>query len=550
MKLLVPLVIFATPVFSLFSKDGDVTYKSYQNKIECRSKTPIQVPKSITEIQDIVKNATNTNTKVKVVGSRHSITDTICTTGIPIHLDNFKQVKINADKKTATIGAGIELIDALNSLHEQGYTIQHIPAYGGITVGGAIGLGAHGSSLRHRNTLSEYVVGFTVIDGQGELRKVADEEELKSFRVNFGLLGVVVDVTLEIVPQFKMEMENYKVSEDFLLRNSSQLIDLARQQDWFQFWWFPSSSGLVVSKGKQIDDVTTKGDARTNLIPNISPHVVGAAKLSFEALQITSNNYLAMSAIQKASEDSLHKKVLIKEPIFSDNGNFVNPAVGYGYRLMTNKCSPCAWESPIDSNFAVLPDESSVALPLSAFPAVVADIKQLIKENPTAFPLVGLFFRFSRPSRGLFALAHDRESFHIDWSYPMRLDYIHQAPYGLPVMQALVQLLVEKHNGRPHWGKNGLHFFNHALLAKRYPAESFAEFKTAVQKYDPHRVFSNRFGDRILGIDVEVNDIPEKVTHCALQDYCICQKNSDCSLKQTCSKIMDYPVCRPIINIL
>lgn len=95
-------------------------------------------------------------------------------------------------------------------------------------------------------------------------------------------------------------------------------------------------------------------------------------------------------------------------------------------------------------------------------------------------------------------------------------------------------------------GKNGVHYFTHELLSKRYPASSFTEFKKMMDKYDPKRIFSNRFGDRIFGINsTSVNDIPNDVDHCAIQSYCLCKKSSDCSLTDTCSNIMGYPVCKP-----
>ncbi|KAI9306147.1 hypothetical protein BJ944DRAFT_248453 [Cunninghamella echinulata] len=544
MKSIIPLFLYFVPIFS--STLPPVTYKSYQNEIECRSKVPIQTPKTIEEIQTIVKDATKSNTHVRVVGSRHSVTDTICTDGIPLHLDHFQKVTVNSDQQTATIESGIELQDAIEALHQKGYALQQMPSFGAITVGGALALGAHGSSLRHPNTLSEYLVGATVIDGHGEIQKVNDPQELDAFRVNFGLLGVIIDVTLEVVPQFKLEIENYRVSDTFLFTNHTQILEMARQLDWFQFWWFPSSDSMVIAKGKKVP-LSTKGDAKTNLVANAPPAITAISDVSLEVLAL-GNSFTGMSLIQKVTEDSLYKPGLLKEPVYSENGKFVNPAVGYSHRLMANRCNPCAWDFPVTDLLAVQPGEGSIAVSVTKFASVMADIKQMIKENPTAFPMYGLFVRFSPPSRGLFAIQHQQESFHVDIGYPLRLDPKNQAAYGLPVIQAITQLMFDKYNGRPHWGKNGRHFFKHDFLVKKYPAESFSKFKAVVQKYDPKGVFSNQFGDRILGVDQNIEKIP--VSHCAIQSYCLCQKNTDCSSTDYCGKIMDYPVCRPVIKIL
>jgi FAD-dependent oxidoreductase len=515
------------------------TYKSYQTKIECNSKSAIVTPKSLEELQSIVNNAIRSNTKVKVIGSRHSITDVICTDGIPVHLKNFKKVTVDKVKMTATIGTGIELIDALDALKASGVTIKHVPAYGGITVGGAIGLGAHGSSLKHPNNLPEYLVGITFIDGQGKLRKIQEgDPDFDAFRVNFGLLGIFVDVTLKVVPSFKMNIHNYRVEDSLLTSTPSAVIDLARKNDWFQFWWFPTNKGLVMSEGNHVAN-SANGNAKTNMISGISPYVAAGSKALFEFIQ-SGNNSIAINEIQKSTELSLYQFNLLKPQIFTDNGIYKNPAVGPAYQLMANKCQQCPWDPTFGDNLALLPDEYSVGLPLSKLPAVVADMKDLFDKYPTPFPLIGLFFRLSPPARGIMALAHGEETFHIDWTFPMRINPFKDAPYGLGVMQSLAQLLVFKHGGRPHWGKNGLAFFSHKTLSTRY---DIPKFKSAVEKYDPNGLFSNKFGSRILGLGEDAYEIPEKVSHCALQDYCICSKNSDCPSTHKCGSLIGFNVC-------
>jgi len=59
----------------------------------------------------------------------------------------------------------------------------------------------------------------------------------------------------------------------------------------------------------------------------------------------------------------------------------------------------------------------------------------------------------------------------------------------------------------------------------------------------------NKFGRRLLGLSTKM-DVDPKVNHCALQDYCVCQKNSDCADwdGQVCETISigghDYNVCK------
>jgi len=66
-----------------------------------------------------------------------------------------------------------------------------------------------------------------------------------------------------------------------------------------------------------------------------------------------------------------------------------------------------------------------------------------------------------------------------------------------------------------------------------------------MQKYDPNGIFLNKFGRRILDLSNEMNVDPS-VKRCALQDYCICSKNSDCTSLQSCGMVSGYPACQDI----
>jgi len=70
-----------------------------------------------------------------------------------------------------------------------------------------------------------------------------------------------------------------------------------------------------------------------------------------------------------------------------------------------------------------------------------------------------------------------------------------------------------------------------------------------MREFDPRGIFMNKFGRRLLGDSPEM-DVDPKVNHCALQDYCICQKDSDCADwdGQVCTSVTDgglkYNVCK------
>lgn len=142
---------------------------------------------------DIVKEAISRGVTVKAFGARHSQTDIICTEGIPVDNQRIRSFHMNDDGITATFGSGVNLRDATEFLRQHGRGLRTTPAYGNITLAGAIGTGAHGSTIRYNASISSQVVGLTVVDGMGNVRKISEPNDLKSFRINLGLLGKIMD---------------------------------------------------------------------------------------------------------------------------------------------------------------------------------------------------------------------------------------------------------------------------------------------------------------------------------------------------------------------
>lgn len=126
---------------------------------------------------------------MKTFGERHSQTDIICTEGIPISNRKIRYFRMNEDGVTSTFGSGVNLRDATEYLRKHGRALRTTPAFGNITLGGAIGTGAHGSSIKYNASISSQVVGLTIVDGRGQVRNIFDKEDLRAFRLNLGLLG-------------------------------------------------------------------------------------------------------------------------------------------------------------------------------------------------------------------------------------------------------------------------------------------------------------------------------------------------------------------------
>lgn len=146
--------------------------------------------------------------------------------------------------------------------------------------------------------------------------------------MHLGLLGIVVDVTLTTVPLFKMTIRN-TLHPETILTDGTALI-WAQSRDWFEMWWFPSSSSVVVSVGDYVD-VSTPGEHYTNMLPNVNLLEVIAGRTAYELLQATRNTS-GLLAMEEATRLSMYEVPGAKPPLYTGDGvKLENPATGFAH---------------------------------------------------------------------------------------------------------------------------------------------------------------------------------------------------------------------------
>lgn len=173
----------------MYLNSASKEYSSYRRYPLCKPYDYIRYPQSIQDLIDIVNEANEEGVKVKAFGVRHSQTDIICTEGIPVDMTGIVSKRMNADN-TVTVGAGLTLHDTTQFLRLHGRALRTTPAFGNITIGGAIGTGAHGSSIKYHASISAQVANLKIVNANGEVQVITDSEDLKAFRMHLGLLGM------------------------------------------------------------------------------------------------------------------------------------------------------------------------------------------------------------------------------------------------------------------------------------------------------------------------------------------------------------------------
>ena len=162
-------------------------------------------PKSVAELQEILRDRQKYPSPVRAMGSNHSLTPCAASTGTVVSMDGFtKIVKIDTAKKTLTAQAGLQLVDAAAALRKKDLQFMLNIEIGNITLGSAACCqtkdALDGVELGQVNS---YVTAIKWVSPSGELMEASESKNpdlLPYIRGSYGLAGIVYEVTFKLKP--------------------------------------------------------------------------------------------------------------------------------------------------------------------------------------------------------------------------------------------------------------------------------------------------------------------------------------------------------------
>lgn len=154
-------------------------------------------------------------------------------------MKNFsEQQQIDHLKNSAVIGAAMTIEKAGSILLAEGMSIHNQGDINKQTIIGGSSASTHGTGEKLK-IIADCITGIKLINGKCEVVEFNEEknpEDMKALRVSLGLLGIVTEVTLKLLPAFNLVRKEWCTDIHLCMANLSELISSNRN---FDFYWYP-----------------------------------------------------------------------------------------------------------------------------------------------------------------------------------------------------------------------------------------------------------------------------------------------------------------------
>ncbi|GLJ35293.1 hypothetical protein SUGI_0710090 [Cryptomeria japonica] len=509
-------------------------------------------PKTESELIQAVAYAVKKEKKVKVVsGGSHSLTGLACPggeDGVIISTRDYNAlITVDEESMAVTADAGVGFRKLVNTLAEEGFALPHTTDWDGVSVAGAISTAAHGSCVFGKGGgIYEHVVGIKMVvpaaaeEGYAKLIHLKEkDEDLNAARVSLGVLGAISQVTFAVEKMFKRSVRlELKYDSDL----EKTFVPFAESHEFGSIYWFPSFSGVLYTIQDRVA-VDVPGDGKLSQT-EFGPMTVESF-LQFRLAEELSSAKVNTSNLCKRAKSQIEKAVETGKGFLNNGETFKGfPVVGYNHRMQSssgcqidlqsqkdgqclwgekkleNEDTICGWDTQVKGTFYY---HTSIAIPLSRIAEAITDMKQIRDTDPSALcdldTYLGVQLRYFKKSTAY--LAHKEDSAVVEFIYFRNRDL------GIPrwnghVMDEIEQMLLQKYEGVPHWGKNRVYTFDGA--AKR--AVNVGKFLKVKQQFDPKGYFSSEWSDEVLGIGKGVQVWQDG---CGLDGLCVCEEDRHCA---------------------
>ena len=218
-----------------------------------RTESLVAFPSTEQECVQVIEYCRNNSLTVCPRGSGRSYGDAILNDrNVILDLSRMNRI-LGFDEKTlqVRVQAGTRIIDIFSAYHARGLTLPASPTDSTISAGGAMGANVNGKESWRVGNFGDQVVSLRLMTASGDVRtldRTRDRELFFAVVGGMGLLGVVVDLTLQLQPVPSPYLSISVTPTGNLDQLIEQLDTLKSQADFIVVWIDAYASGKSLGR--------------------------------------------------------------------------------------------------------------------------------------------------------------------------------------------------------------------------------------------------------------------------------------------------------------
>ncbi|WP_332645498.1 D-arabinono-1,4-lactone oxidase [Lysinibacillus sp. 54212] len=409
-------------------------------------------PTTVEEVMEIVQKHAKERKTIRITGAAHSFSPVAMPEMSAMSLHHLRGL-ISVDLKAmeATFYAGTYLYEIGPLLEQYGLALINMGDINVQSLAGVISTGTHGTGIK-LGSFSSMVTKWGFVNGTGEyIEHSRGANPLsEALHVSLGLLGVLVTVTIKVIPIYSLQYESTSQNINTALLTFQRDIRANRHLEWY---YFPGSETIQVKKMNNVDSQKASSIQRS---------------IEGMKLQVVENGlfYMASKLCQwRPSMSSTVSKISSK-------------LVSQGERtdIYYN-----IFPSPRHVKFV----EMEYAIPLKYFESCMEEIHHAFKSEKfqVHFPIE---CRTTAGESGYLSPTQGEESAFIAFHMFKGMDETAYFNWARSLMR--------KCNGRPHWGK--MNDYCAETIESYYPKNK--QFNFIRMQHDPHNIFMTSYFSKIF----------------------------------------------------
>src|SRR5690606_35729880 len=232
------VLIFAASLHYFTDQSAGPTVEDRSRLLPVKMKA-VKAGDSLSAIQQIVRDSNAAGDEISIAGMQHSQGGhTEYPDGILLDMKPYNEIlEFDAEKKTITVQSGATWADIQERINPYGLALKVSQSQNIFTVGGSISVNAHGLDIRNHG-LIDTIESMRLLDATGTILELSADQNSELFKAavgGYGLMGVILDVTLKLTDdalyQIESEQLRYDEYSDYFkekIKNDQVKMHLAR----------------------------------------------------------------------------------------------------------------------------------------------------------------------------------------------------------------------------------------------------------------------------------------------------------------------------------